>query len=63
MPYGNISLIYADVPTHLQKAQLITIGKRFTLYCDELNMVSQVIEAAKGRLSRGGKSKTSYSAA
>ena len=49
----NISLIYADVPTHLQKAQLITIGKRFTLYCDELNMVSQVIEAAKGRLSRG----------
>ena len=39
----NISLMYADVPTlaytHLQKAQLITIGKRFTMYYDELNMV------------------------
>ena len=51
----NISLMYADVPTlaytHLQKAQLITIGKRFTMYYDELHMVSQVIEAAKERLS------------
>ncbi len=36
----NISLQYIDVPTlaytHLQKAQLITIGKRFTMYNSEI---------------------------